>query len=78
MNNAVADAAHYVRAVVSLSHDKLSTLDHVIARYDEEVIARGAEEVNISHAQTRINHNFDEFLGWTPGVLPSSKSALEV
>ena len=80
MNNAVSDAAHFVSAMFKLQQgaqgDGCEALSEVITRYDEEVVARGAKEVDVSHRQTEITHKWEEFYACAPVIQPSSESAL--
>ena len=50
MNMVVADAAHYVDALVALHQTQAKVLASAITAFDEEVIALGAKEVEMSFA----------------------------
>jgi len=81
MNNAVADAARYLKAFETLQANPSTRLEDAIDEYDDEVVTRGQKEVDVSYRQSLISHQFEEYARQVSrgllNLLPSSKSANE-
>jgi len=81
MNNAVADAARYLKALQTLQANPSAELGDAIRLYDEEIVARGQKEVDVSYRLSLISHQFEEYARQVSrgslNLLPSSKSANE-
>ncbi|KAF2735328.1 FAD/NAD(P)-binding domain-containing protein [Polyplosphaeria fusca] len=60
-NNAFFDSHSFVEAIKSVVRDGVE-LEKAIGEYDEKVVKRGANEVQISKAQTFYTHNWEEFM----------------
>jgi 2-polyprenyl-6-methoxyphenol hydroxylase-like FAD-dependent oxidoreductase len=58
LNNALQDAANFVRAVKSVDAGEKG-LNDAIDEYDKEVLERGMLEMNISLKQTLFIHNWE-------------------
>jgi len=58
LNNALQDAANFVRAVKSVVAGERG-VQHAIDEYDAEVLERGAREMSISLKQTLFIHNWE-------------------
>ena len=58
LNNALEDAGNYVEAITSVLDGKQS-LNDAINAYDEEVLARGKKEIDVSFQQAVAFHRWD-------------------
>ncbi|KAL2394135.1 FAD-dependent monooxygenase phnB [Exophiala dermatitidis] len=76
-NNAIRDCERFVSAMVKVKSGVL-TLEEAVAEYDQDVITRGRQEVEVSRAQTDAFHGYAAFLE-SPimkyGIRPISEDA---
>ncbi|APA06953.1 hypothetical protein SS1G_04377 [Sclerotinia sclerotiorum 1980 UF-70] len=60
LNNAIQDAANYVKAIRNINEGKISS-EEAISAYDLEVLERGKLEISISAASAVATHDIDCF-----------------
>lgn len=74
-NNAVKDSKMFVDAMVKVKSGELSRKE-ALAEYDQDVMTRGRQEVEISRVQTEAFHDHARFLD-SPvvkhGIRPSTE-----
>ena len=60
-NNAIRDSERFVNAMLKVKAGEMS-LAEAVSEYDEDVISRGRQEVEISRVQTVAFHDHARFL----------------
>jgi len=75
LNNCLNDAENIVMGLVDVKNGKTS-LPALVSRYDEEVVRRGAAEVELSRKQTVMLHDWNQFLN-SPVMKIGTKSIKE-
>ncbi|EXJ93401.1 hypothetical protein A1O1_01793 [Capronia coronata CBS 617.96] len=76
-NNAVCDSERFVRAMLKVKSGDM-TLAEAVAEYDQDVITRGKQEVEVSRVQTEAFHDYDNFLNspiMKHGIKPISEDS---
>lgn len=75
-NNAVRDSERFVKAMMAVKDGK-KTLTQAVNDYDEDVITRGSEEVEVSRIQTDALHDHANFFN-SPIMKHGIKPTLDI
>ncbi|RFU28732.1 hypothetical protein B7463_g7610, partial [Scytalidium lignicola] len=78
LNHGIADASNFLKAMIEIRDEKKAR-EEAIANYNEEVVRRGADEVETSRRNALLVHDFDKFMespvltqGYTKSKVPSA------
>ncbi|KAK5049857.1 hypothetical protein LTR84_003975 [Exophiala bonariae] len=75
-NNAVRDSERFVKAMIAVKSGE-KTLAEAVNDYDEDVITRGSEEVEVSRIQTDALHDYENFFN-SPIMKHGIKPTLDI
>ncbi|KAH8812571.1 hypothetical protein F5884DRAFT_785833 [Xylogone sp. PMI_703] len=78
LNHGIADATNFVKAVIEI-RDGNKSREEAIMGYNEELVRRGADEVETSRRNALLVHDFEKFMdspvlkqGYTKSKVPSN------
>lgn len=75
-NNAIRDSERFVKAMIAVKNGE-KTLIEAVNDYDEDVITRGSEEVEVSRIQTDALHDHANFFN-SPIMKHGIKPTLDI